>query len=344
MIQIVGPYATTIESMSDAEIAAAATVTLRAMFGADKVPDPIGCAHSQWGSDPFSRGSWSYFPYRADNSSFVSGAISDPSGETVGRGAGYPDSAIDGAVRETVTVDPNGETVGRGAGYPDNAINDTSTSTTNIQQENVSSVDTGLPSTAISTTTTTVSFAEDVPAITLEVLDMPYPLQRSVSIAEAASAVRSAVSRTGTTTTTSSTRRYVEFSDIGCTSDGSDETSSSSSSSSDDEYESDEETDFGASDLTSLAGMLSDYSSSEGRGGVRTITLSTNTTTDNTYTSSSTTTCIYRNEDDVISAHLYYASEAMSVLNRGTVHGAYMSGIREANRILSFLDEREKIK
>ena len=91
--------------------------------------------------------------------------------------------------------------------------------------------------------------------------------------------------------------------------------------------------------------MLSDYSSSEGRGGVRTITLSTNTTTDtHTTTSSSTTTCIYRNEDDVISAHLYYASEAMSVLNRGTVHGAYMSGIREANRILSFLDEREKIK
>mmetsp|Transcript_118696 Transcript_118696/g.233036 ORF Transcript_118696/g.233036 Transcript_118696/m.233036 type:complete len:91 (-) Transcript_118696:1857-2129(-) len=30
------------------------------------VPDPIGCTHSQWGCNPFSRGSWSYFPYRGD--------------------------------------------------------------------------------------------------------------------------------------------------------------------------------------------------------------------------------------------------------------------------------------
>eukprot|EP01032_Pedospumella_encystans_P000421 gene421-480_t len=45
-----------------------------------------------------------------------------------------------------------------------------------------------------------------------------------------------------------------------------------------------------------------------------------------------------RSVDDIVSAHICYASEAMSVLNRGTVHGAYMSGIREATKILSYLD------
>ena len=78
--QIVGSYASEVESLSDAEIAQEATTTLRAMFSGESrgsgsgsgsgsgltVPDPIGCTHSQWGCNPFSRGSWSYFPYRGD--------------------------------------------------------------------------------------------------------------------------------------------------------------------------------------------------------------------------------------------------------------------------------------
>jgi len=57
--------------------------------------------------------------------------------------------------------------------------------------------------------------------------------------------------------------------------------------------------------------------------------------------SSSDEGVLRRSEDDVLSSHVCYASEAMSVLNRGTVHGAYLSGIREANKILAFLEERK---
>lgn len=60
MCQVVGSFAESIESMSDAGIAAVATDELRRLFGSDVVPDPIGCVSSRWRSDEFAGGSYSY--------------------------------------------------------------------------------------------------------------------------------------------------------------------------------------------------------------------------------------------------------------------------------------------
>ena len=94
-LQIVGPYATTIESMSDADIAAEATATLRRMFGAQaNVPDALGCAHSSWGSDPNARGSWSYFPYRPTEPAPADTVTSTSSVGVSGGAGGAVDSAV----------------------------------------------------------------------------------------------------------------------------------------------------------------------------------------------------------------------------------------------------------
>jgi hypothetical protein len=58
MCQTFGEFAHRIEAMSNEEIAAQATSVLRKMFGDDVVPDPIGCVHSSWNSDPYSKCSW----------------------------------------------------------------------------------------------------------------------------------------------------------------------------------------------------------------------------------------------------------------------------------------------
>ncbi len=67
MSQVVGEYAEALESLSDEAIAAAATQLLRSMFACPgsqvTVPDPIGCGHSAWKSEQFSRGSWSLYPH-----------------------------------------------------------------------------------------------------------------------------------------------------------------------------------------------------------------------------------------------------------------------------------------
>jgi hypothetical protein len=60
MCQVVGDFALAIEGMADSHIAAIATAKLRAMFGSEVVPDAVGCVHSRWGTDEFSRGSWTH--------------------------------------------------------------------------------------------------------------------------------------------------------------------------------------------------------------------------------------------------------------------------------------------
>jgi hypothetical protein len=321
LLQIVGPYATTIESMSDADIAAEATSTLRAMFGAAHVPDAIGCAHSQWGSDPFSRGSWSYFPYRADNSSFVSGSV--PSGETVGRGAIHPDSAIVGAVRESELSE--GATSGSdGSSYAGLGYAQASVSALHITAPRApSSENMQLPVTPAHSTMC-VGRPQDLAGIPNSVTFAseglaPPALHRAVSITEAASSVLSAVashaSHAGAGGVLPSAVR--KYSDFGCTSDGSDDSSSESDSE-------DEGTGLGGTGSTSGSSASSSDESPS------------------LHASRHHHAAAPRTEDDVVSAHLYYASEAMSVQNRGTVHGAYLSGIREASKILAFLEERAK--
>lgn len=48
-----------IEGLNDAETAASALATLRAMFGSG-VPDPVGAQVSRWRQDPFARGAYSF--------------------------------------------------------------------------------------------------------------------------------------------------------------------------------------------------------------------------------------------------------------------------------------------
>jgi polyamine oxidase len=69
MAQTFGQFADEIERMSDCDIAKKATTALTPLFG--NIPDPIGCAHSAWNSDTFSRGSWSYFDRRTKGESVV---------------------------------------------------------------------------------------------------------------------------------------------------------------------------------------------------------------------------------------------------------------------------------
>mmetsp|Transcript_39648 Transcript_39648/g.78924 ORF Transcript_39648/g.78924 Transcript_39648/m.78924 type:complete len:726 (+) Transcript_39648:112-2289(+) len=309
MCQIVGPYATTIESMSDADIATEATATLRAMFGDSvTVPDAIGCAHSEWGSDPFSRGSWSYFPYRADNSSFSAGSVT--SAETDGRGVYYPGSAIVDAARDSEGV----------RGVEDNNDSRSSSSTGIINsgrrgvmaemKEGAGCLVSDLMSVrSVSPVKEASSVALRIPTVTFadEDLATAYPLHRSVSISEAASSMLDSMDLPSAGVAASTATSSQDYSDLGCTSDGTD------SSSSDDESDSEDESASMGGATTSCA-SASSSDESNGKNAAR-------------------------SEDEVISLHLYYASEAMSVQNRGTVHGAYKSGIREANKILAFLDK-----
>lgn len=62
--------------MTNQEIADVVTETLRKMFCSNPdycpggvVPDPIGCVHSAWRSDPFAMGSWGYFPLQSNHPS-----------------------------------------------------------------------------------------------------------------------------------------------------------------------------------------------------------------------------------------------------------------------------------
>lgn len=78
MCQVVGPFAEKIELMPEADIAQQASEVLRSVFrtcdelllsnpvtGRSEVPDAIGCMRSQWRTDKFAGGSWTYFPYKS---------------------------------------------------------------------------------------------------------------------------------------------------------------------------------------------------------------------------------------------------------------------------------------
>lgn len=58
MCQVFGDFAVQVETMTNEEIAHKATAVLRKMFGTEAVRDAVGCVHSSWFSDPFSRCSW----------------------------------------------------------------------------------------------------------------------------------------------------------------------------------------------------------------------------------------------------------------------------------------------
>ena len=55
-----GSYGAEVESLSDQELVAQAVRTLEAIFG--DVPEPLDAVSTRWGSDPWTRGSYSYVP------------------------------------------------------------------------------------------------------------------------------------------------------------------------------------------------------------------------------------------------------------------------------------------
>lgn len=60
-----GTPATTVEALADAATVANVVSTLRGMFGAAKVPDPLRAHVTRWGRDPLALGSYSYVPVGA---------------------------------------------------------------------------------------------------------------------------------------------------------------------------------------------------------------------------------------------------------------------------------------
>ena len=63
MAQVAGEFARKIETMDNQEIANRAHQTLRKIF--PNCPEAVGLMSSKWGIDPYSRGSWTYFPLKS---------------------------------------------------------------------------------------------------------------------------------------------------------------------------------------------------------------------------------------------------------------------------------------
>jgi len=62
--QIVGPSALILETLTEAQVAAQATATLRSVLGTANVPEPIGCSFSRWAGDAFARGSYTHIQHK----------------------------------------------------------------------------------------------------------------------------------------------------------------------------------------------------------------------------------------------------------------------------------------
>ena len=62
LAQVAGEFAKSIESMTNQEIADRVHQTLQKIF--PDCPRAIGLTSSKWGIDPYSRGSWTYFPVK----------------------------------------------------------------------------------------------------------------------------------------------------------------------------------------------------------------------------------------------------------------------------------------
>lgn len=293
---MVGPYAAKIETMSDREIATEATATLRAMFGEDIVPDPVGCAHSSWGSDPFARGSWTYFPYRGDFNT-TNGTLSTPGSELMSQDAHVVDSLslslVDGSAPLLYCsgeTDSYEECVGSGA---------------------------------------VVSQAETSPEVPAAAWDMDKRSSAAVS-AQSLCVSSSKLPEPPFSFSAEST----------CP-------SSHSSLAHDDDDEGHHHHIEGLvapdSSSSSLTGHSHSDDSGDGDSDGDELSSVASSSNDSTSSSSSSDDDLPMNspfgrEEDMVNCHVYYASEAMSVINRGTAHGAYMSGMREANRILAYLN------
>ncbi len=284
-----GPYATTIESMSDADIAAEATATLRRMFGAQAdVPDALGCAHSQWGSDPMARGSWSYFPFRSTSNGYASDtSVSTP--ESVALSLESVSGEGPSAQSEGTTC--TSSTEGASVAVPLGALLQTTR-------------------TARATRTPLRSVTISEAAATVYPLPGPYS---SHHMSAATSTMRTSLAHNGNPRS-----HYYSSDATGYTSEG---TVDSESTDSDD---SDSEDSDSCPPAHANMSLYSRHTLEQDQ--------------QKGLSASSSDEYARRSVDDIVSAHICYASEAMSVLNRGTVHGAYMSGIREATKILSFLD------
>ena len=72
-----GSFGAETEQYSDAELTSRAVETLRSMFG--DVPEPVDAVSTRWGSDPWTRGSYSYLPVGVDFETY--GEMSKPVGE-----------------------------------------------------------------------------------------------------------------------------------------------------------------------------------------------------------------------------------------------------------------------
>ena len=61
-VTVVSPQSARVEAQSEDDTRQQVLVVLRAMFGAEKVPEPTAFLHTQWGDEPWARGSYSNWP------------------------------------------------------------------------------------------------------------------------------------------------------------------------------------------------------------------------------------------------------------------------------------------
>lgn len=76
---IAGDYARALEPLADEQIVARAQHVLRGMFASKTVPEPTAFCVTRWGSDPWTRGSYSYVPVRASGADYD--VLAEPLGE-----------------------------------------------------------------------------------------------------------------------------------------------------------------------------------------------------------------------------------------------------------------------
>ena len=103
--QIVGPSALILETLTEAQVAAQATTTLRSMFGTANVPEPIGCSFSRWAGDVFARGSYTQIPYHHGKKKMTSAGVC----VDVGTSLSLPSSSLSSPNKEGHGSDDNND-------------------------------------------------------------------------------------------------------------------------------------------------------------------------------------------------------------------------------------------
>ncbi|HEX7448803.1 MAG TPA: FAD-dependent oxidoreductase, partial [Pirellulales bacterium] len=76
---VAGDYARALEPLSDEQVVARAQYALRSMFASRTVPEPTAFRVTRWGSDPWTRGSYSYVPVAASGEDYET--LAEPVGE-----------------------------------------------------------------------------------------------------------------------------------------------------------------------------------------------------------------------------------------------------------------------